>query len=198
MQLYYFNQIKIEPGEEFIPIDMMSYRGAKTFDYDDPNEGLAIGTYGYHKERFFRHFQLRSYVVDFIEDYHEKLEETYIFPVYIKQNKHVKLIKELVKQHKLGRNLTNKIMLITNEGKLKVLMKKFIYMYRAHETREDTVVFSEFRKYITEKEFDEITDRFEETENKQFGKNGFEHILKIVEKMEKEIGIYKLSHYSVK
>lgn len=121
----------------------------------------------------------------------------YFDQVYIKQNKHVKLIKELVKQHKLGRNLTNKIMLITNEEKLKLLMKKFIYMYRAHEAREDTVVFSEFRKYITEKEFEDITDKFEETENKQFGKDGFERILKMVEKMEKEIGIYELSHYSI-
>lgn len=54
-----------------------------------------------------------AYIIrSFIEDHHEKMEEKYIFPVLTKANKHVDLVNELIKQHELGRKLTDKIIML--------------------------------------------------------------------------------------
>src|SRR5262245_54315045 len=42
----------------------------------------------------------------FVEDYHEKLEENFLFPEFEKQQKLVDLVKVLRKQHAAGRDLT--------------------------------------------------------------------------------------------
>src|SRR5437667_2879855 len=43
----------------------------------------------------------------FVEDYHEKLEEDYLFPRFKKANKHVDLVGVLLQQHQGGRRLTD-------------------------------------------------------------------------------------------
>ena len=63
-------------------------------------------------------------------------------------------------------------------------------MYRVHESREDTELFPAFRSLITQKEFEELADLFEDTEHELFGKEGFQGILKQVEIIEKDLDIY--------
>jgi len=46
----------------------------------------------------------------FIEDYHEKLEENFIFPIFEKHQQHTKLVKVLRRQHDAGRALTERIL----------------------------------------------------------------------------------------
>jgi hemerythrin-like domain-containing protein len=43
----------------------------------------------------------------FVEEYHEKNEENYIFPVFKKHGKLVDLVETLLTQHKAGRVITN-------------------------------------------------------------------------------------------
>ena len=45
----------------------------------------------------------------FVEEYHEKLEEDFLFPRFRKANKLVSLVDTLQAQHKAGRDLTAKI-----------------------------------------------------------------------------------------
>jgi len=45
----------------------------------------------------------------FIESYHEKLEEDYVFPHLEKANKFTDLVKVLREQHKVGKNITSEI-----------------------------------------------------------------------------------------
>src|SRR5436305_6918020 len=45
----------------------------------------------------------------FVEEYHEKLEEDYLFPRFRKAGKLVRLVDTLQTQHKAGRDLTAKI-----------------------------------------------------------------------------------------
>src|SRR5262245_23421138 len=42
----------------------------------------------------------------FVEEYHEKNEEKYIFPVFVKANKMTDLVQTLKTQHRAGRKLT--------------------------------------------------------------------------------------------
>src|SRR5438874_6778771 len=46
----------------------------------------------------------------FVEDYHEKLEENFIFPEFEKQKKLVDLVKVLREQHQAGRRVTDVVL----------------------------------------------------------------------------------------
>jgi hypothetical protein len=50
----------------------------------------------------------------FIEEYHEKLEEDYLFPRFEKAGKLVELVKTLRRQHEAGRRLTGAILEVTS------------------------------------------------------------------------------------
>ena len=142
---------------------------------------------------------------NFIEDYHEKLEEQYIFSRFQKAGKLVDLVNSLLDQHKAGRILTDQIIDLANEDKVsdsnnkqKLIqaIKSFIIMYRVHEYREDTELFPAFRSLITQKEFEELADLFEDTEHELFGKEGFQGILKQVEIIEKDLDIYDINKFT--
>ncbi len=84
---------------------------------------------------------------DFVEDYHEKLEENFLFPRFKKANELTDLVDVLLQQHQGGRRLTDITMqFATNQGlkntddrrKLADSMRQFIRMYNPHEAREDT------------------------------------------------------------
>src|SRR5207237_5221241 len=86
----------------------------------------------------------------FVEDYHEKLEETFIFPQFEKHKRLTDLVAVLRQQHQAGRRLTDQLMYSTAaaqygraaaRNEVTHLCESFIRMYRPHETREDTVLF---------------------------------------------------------
>jgi hemerythrin-like domain-containing protein len=146
-------------------------------------------------------------IQDFIENYHEKLEEEYIFPIFEKAGKHADLTKTLRAQHEAGRKLTRIILQLSKEGQSADIdnpnasadhLLAFIKMYRPHAAREDTVLFPELRELISEKEYNEMGDRFEDREHELFGRNGFEGRVKEVSEIEKELGIYELAGFTPK
>src|SRR5579875_3446624 len=49
----------------------------------------------------------------FVEDYHEKQEENYLFPRFKKANQLTDLVNVLLQQHQAGRRLTDQIMQLT-------------------------------------------------------------------------------------
>jgi hemerythrin-like domain-containing protein len=91
----------------------------------------------------------------FVEEYHEKLEEDFLFPRVRKAGKLVNLVDTLQTQHKAGRDLTAKIKELAGTATLKYVssdsdklgdaLRAFLHMYRPHEAREDTVLFPAFR-----------------------------------------------------
>lgn len=144
-------------------------------------------------------------IQEFIENYHEKLEEDYVFPLFEKKKEQITLVKTLRKQHIRGRVITAKIKEIMstdlpkNEKQQKQvagLLKKFIKMYRPHEAREDTVLFPQIRSLISEEEFESMGEKFEDLEHQLFGQEGFFRIVKRVEAIEKELGIYNLEQFT--
>src|SRR5437764_14216269 len=86
----------------------------------------------------------------FIEDYHEKLEENFLFPRFKKANKLTDLVDVLLAQHQGGRKLTDITIRYANlqslrdqsdKRQLRDSMVQCIRMYNPHEAREDTVLF---------------------------------------------------------
>jgi hemerythrin-like domain-containing protein len=142
----------------------------------------------------------------FVENYHEKQEENYLFPRFRKANKQTDLVAILLKQHNAGRALTDQIMQLTKSParsdtethKLVQALTSFNTMYRPHEAREDTVLFPAFRKIVSQHEYDALGEEFENNEHKLFGKDGFEHMVDRVAGIEKSLGIYDLAQFTPK
>ena len=143
----------------------------------------------------------------FVEDYHEKLEEDFLFPRFEKANQLVDLVRVLREQHQAGRRVTDVTMRfanlqsVKNQSELAQLvssMRQFIRMYNPHEAREDTVLFPAFRKIVSPHEFDSLGEDFEKKEDELFGEDGFEKMVDKVASIEKRFGIYDLAQFTPK
>jgi hemerythrin-like domain-containing protein len=142
----------------------------------------------------------------FVEDYHERQEEHYLFPRFQKANQLTDLVGVLLQQHGAGRTLTEEIMQLTKGAttteaenqRLIQLLDSFNTMYRPHEAREDTVLFPAFRKIVSKNEYDSLGEEFEKNEQKLFGKDGFETMVNKVADIEKSLGIYELAQFTPK
>ncbi len=140
----------------------------------------------------------------FIEDYHEKLEEDYLFPRFVKAGKLVDLVHVLLNQHQSGRWLTERIKNLNSlptlkAGERKDLLKYlrlFPRMYRPHKSREDTVLFPALHSIVSQQEYDSLGEIFEDKETELFGEHGFEKVVEEVEGLEKSLGIYELSQFT--
>lgn len=142
----------------------------------------------------------------FIEDYHEKLEEDYIFPRFKKAGKLVDLVQTLKTQHDAGRAITTYIINIAGSpstgnrapGKLGTLIHDFVRMYRPHAAREDTVLFRQFPEVVGREEYEELGEKFEDREHELFGKSGFDGLVDKVAAIETNLGIYDLAQFTPK
>jgi hemerythrin-like domain-containing protein len=141
----------------------------------------------------------------FIEDYHEKLEEDYLFPRFEKAGRLTDLTKVLRAQHQAGRRLTDQVTQLASLQALKDparadtvkgALRQFTRMYRPHEAREDTVLFPALRDIVSKQEFAALGEDFEKKEHQLFGEGGFEKIVERVATIEKTLGIYDLAQFT--
>ena len=144
---------------------------------------------------------------NFIEDYHEKLEEDFLFPRFKKAGKLVDLVDVLLQQHQGGRKVTDITMQFATDQALKNSderrkladsLRQFIRMYNPHEAREDTILFPEFRKIVSKNEYSSLGEDFEKKEHELFGEDGFERMVDKVAGIEKKLGIYDLAQFTPK
>jgi hemerythrin-like domain-containing protein len=143
----------------------------------------------------------------FVEDYHEKLEERFIFPAFEKKGQQVDLVQVLRRQHEAGRRVTDAITRESAADRFKkgaghaelvAACTAFIRMYRPHEAREDTVLFPALRRLLPAREIKELGEQFEEEEDKLFGEGGFEKAVEQVAGIEKQLGIHDLGQFTAK
>lgn len=147
-----------------------------------------------------------AYIIrNFIEDYHEKLEEEHVFPRLEKAGRLTDLTAILRNQHQAGRKVTERILFLTKDGKMpegKELeelinrLRSFNIMYRPHEAREDTVLFPAFKEVVSENEYNSLGEDFEEIEHQKFGQDGFDLMVEKVSDLEKKAGTYDLNKFT--
>ncbi|MDB4901803.1 MAG: Hemerythrin cation binding domain protein [Mucilaginibacter sp.] len=150
--------------------------------------------------------QSASLIKNFVEDYHEKLEEDHLFPRFEKAGQMVDLTKTLRIQHQKGRLLTQRILVntkktnLTSDDKNMLVqdMQAFVRMYSPHEAREDTVLFPALHKLISKHEYDALGEDFEKKEKEQFGGDGFDMAVDKVSQIEKGLNIYDLNLFTPK
>jgi hemerythrin-like domain-containing protein len=142
----------------------------------------------------------------FVEDYHEKQEENYLFPRFEKANQLTGLVRTLREQHNAGRIITDRISKLaktntfgdSDTATMTGLLEAFSRMYRPHESREDTILFPAFRKIVSKHEYDALGEEFEKNEHRLFGESGFEGMVEKVASIEKSLGIYELAQFTPK
>jgi hemerythrin-like domain-containing protein len=143
-------------------------------------------------------------VRDFIENYHEKSEEDFIFPRFRKAGKLTDLIDTLLQQHQAGRRVTERILQHApasrkdGDDRRQTIagMRTFIIMYRPHAAREDTDLFPRLREIVSAHEFDSIGEDMEKQEVQKFGEDGFEKMTARVAEIERTVGIADLKQFT--
>jgi hemerythrin-like domain-containing protein len=143
----------------------------------------------------------------FVEDYHERNEEKYIFPEFERARQLVDLVETLKAQHQAGRTVTAQIIALSgpdafarpeNHQQIVAACQSFIHMYRPHESREDTVLFPALRTILKPAQVASLGQRMEEDEKKVLGDEGFEKSVDQVAVIEKQLGIYDLAQFTPK
>jgi hemerythrin-like domain-containing protein len=141
----------------------------------------------------------------FVEDYHERNEEQYLFPRFQQAGTLVDLVTVLQQQHDAGRRVTDRILQVATADGLRApssrqaldsAIRQFIRMYRPHEAREDTVLFPAFHKLLTPDEYDALGDQLEARERQIFGGDGFDMARDQVQALEQQLGIYDLAQFT--
>lgn len=139
---------------------------------------------------------------DFIEGFHEAMEEGYVFPMLRKAGQLVSTVDTLLIQHARGRQLTQLILAGSNNmqtndvEQISAAMAAFVRMYQPHEAREDTVVFPRFRAISTPDQLDQLGVTFAELQRQQLGPNGFAAYVAKVTAIEQSLGIYDLNQFT--
>jgi hemerythrin-like domain-containing protein len=139
----------------------------------------------------------------FIEEYHEKLEEDFLFARFQNAGKHMDLVAVLRAQHEAGRRLTSEILALATPAagtestrKLAADLRLFTRMYRPHEAREDTILFPALHEIVSAQEYDALGEAFEKKEHELFGKEGFEGMVQRTAELEKALGLYDLRQFT--
>jgi hemerythrin-like domain-containing protein len=133
---------------------------------------------------------------DFIEGFHEALEEGFVFPKLRSAGKLVGTVDTLLLQHARGRQLTQLILAesaaqtatVNDSAQIVGAMTAFVRMYQPHEAREDTVLTSE--------QLSHLGTNFADLQREQFGPNALNQTVAKVAAIEETLGIYDLSQFT--
>ena len=142
----------------------------------------------------------------FGEQYHERaLEEKHVFPVVERKKGDAARYATILKaQHDRGRQITDYITSVSKGGRIATAdqtpladaLDAFVVMYQHHTAIEDTIVFPAWKDALSDKQYKELSDQFEELEQKMFGHDGFEDAVKRVAGIEKELGLSDLASFT--
>ena len=142
----------------------------------------------------------------FIEDYHEKLEEDYIFPRFEKAGKLADLTAVLRKQHTAGRRETDAIAPPDAAGgqhgryasRWRTTLPRSSACTARTRPANRPYLFPQLSSVVKPDEYDEMGETFEEIEHQKFGEAGFEGVVQKVAEIEKSLGIYDLASFTPK
>jgi hemerythrin-like domain-containing protein len=142
---------------------------------------------------------------DYIEGFHEGLEEGFVFPRLRQDPALADTVTTLLVQHARGRVLTQFLLAnatargVASQGtrtRLAAAMAAFDRMYQPHEAREDTVIFPAFRQAVPAQELADLGRHFADLERQQFGGDEFGAMVAQVAGIEQRLGIYDLNQFT--
>ena len=143
-------------------------------------------------------------VADYVESFHEGLEEAYVFPRVRRDDRYADLVTTLLIQHDRGRHLTAAITATAGEdlrdpgprAALRTYLDRFVAMYEPHEAWEDTVIYPALRAATPQRTLDELAERFAQYENTRYNGDALSVILDRVVGVEQQLHIGDLSAFT--
>ncbi len=138
---------------------------------------------------------------EFVESFHEALEEQFVYPVFMEASSHRELVATLVRQHAVGRRLIARTIGMAGRDEpapeeLSGICTAYARMYRAHAAHEDTVLMAYLRHLVRPAEFDELGAQFRGFARDTLGPGGVDAALGRVNAIEQELGIAELDHFT--
>jgi hemerythrin-like domain-containing protein len=129
----------------------------------------------------------------YIEQFHERVEEEFIFPRFEQKGRYVELVEVLREQHDAGRKITERIIGAVDEHSVRDDLAGFARMMRAHDAREDTVLFPALHHLLRPSELAKLGRVIEQRERALFGDEGYVRTLASVSDLELRFGIKDLA-----
>lgn len=197
-------------GESLAPpdVDLMQEHGVLKrvlLIYQTSLSGLQAGS-GPLESRFVSAIHNGALIIhDFIEAFHEALEEGYVFPALRDAGQLVSTVDTLLLQHARGRERTQVILANATQtamadpvirNQVSDAVDSFVRMYQPHEAREDTVVFPAFRALLGARRLEELAATFGHLQQEQLGSNAFADAVNQVAAIEQSLGIYELTQFT--
>ncbi len=140
-----------------------------------------------------------------VEDYHVRLEEDYLFPLFQKANQMADMIAVLRQQHAAARSLTDAILKAssgagdaTSLDALRPHVLAYIHMLRPHTAHEETILYPQLRMIASADEINQLQQTFMENEKKQLGAGGFNGMVTKVAELERSLNIHNLAMFTPK
>lgn len=140
-----------------------------------------------------------------VEDYHVRLEEDYLFPLFQKANQMTDMIAVLRQQHAAARSLTDAILKASSEAgdtaaldALRPHVLAYIHMLRPHTAHEETILYPQLRTIASADEINQLQQTFMETEKKRLGADGFNGLVAKVADLERTLNIHNLAMFTPK
>ena len=146
----------------------------------------------------------RDLVFEFTENYHEELEESYVFN-HFAEGRLGQMATVLRMQHSLGHTLAQRVYGMARQGpdpgaerrrNLIRSCRSYSRMYRAHAAFEDTDLWPALRKAVSARKYADIRKSFHEEARKQLGDGGFSAVVERLAEAEKQVGVGGLSDYT--
>ncbi len=141
---------------------------------------------------------------DFGEDYHELLEEAYIFPeMSVAGGPNRKVVEVLLLQHQRGREITDYLYQVGSRGTiageaepLATALASMARMYSEHAAWEDTVVFPIWELMQSDERREDLAHKFEAIEHERLGKDGFQDAIACISRIERALGLSDLAAFT--
>jgi hemerythrin-like domain-containing protein len=113
-----------------------------------------------------------SFVKSYIEEYHERVEEDFIYPRFERSGGFVTLVETLRAQHEAGRAITARIIGAVDEKSVRTDLVGYTTMMRAHSAREDTVLFPALHRTLSARDLRKLARVLLDRQRALFGDDG--------------------------
>ncbi len=149
--------------------------------------------------------ETRGLVHDFTEDYHEELEENYIFPRFAGGGPLQEMVSVLRMQHSMGHTLARRAYRLAENGsdlgederrELAGACRSYSRMYRAHAAFEDTEMWPALREAVSASKYARIRKSFARMAEERLGQDGFSGAVEQMAEIERKLGVGGLAEFT--
>lgn len=140
-------------------------------------------------------------VRDYVEGFHEGIEEAYVFPDLVNAGRQASVVHTLLTQHGAGRRITTSLVQATDpagagprdEASVRAAMRSFVAMYERHEAWEDTVIYPAHRALLGDAALADLGERIDALDRRQLGRTSLADVLERLGPAELRLGTSDLA-----